>query len=308
MANDGFDFSPGAQIPLQGSGGQAVATNALASAAYRDSDVTEILKANSEWHKSEVKPGESKLFKSDYFKPNLGEAFSRAVQERMLGGGRGALIQSFGTDPQTVVEHCLSANGLRKARDKKLTLVTLVLGVLFLPGLLFWVLAFRLRDFLNKSKDRFFQALGGILLVALGAAAAFFLVAMPLTGPLALYLRASAIAPVIGWLIAKRIAETSVRDLRARWEGLLSGSRRHREDSRSRTQESQRDRARGAAAESGEARGGAAVQRRLLRRSQGHPGDGHTVGRLASRRGAHPRGPRQGDPPVPQLGRRACHP
>ncbi|MFC4980636.1 membrane protein [Streptomyces atroolivaceus] len=224
MANDGFDFSPGAQIPLQGSGGQAVATNALASAAYRDSDVTEILKANSEWHKSEVKPGESKLFKSDYFKPNLGEAFSRAVQERMLGGGRNALIQSFGTDPQTVVEHCLSATRLRKARDTKLTLVTAVFGFAFLPGLVLWVLAFRLRDFLNRSKDKFIQGLGGILLVALGGAAAFFLIAMPLTGLLGLYLRAAAIAPLIGWLLAKRIAEDSVKDLRARWEGLLSGS------------------------------------------------------------------------------------
>ncbi|MEV5160574.1 hypothetical protein [Streptomyces sp. NPDC053728] len=223
MANDGFDFSPGAQIPLQGAGAQAVATNALASAAYRDSDVTEILKANSEWHKSEVKPGESKLFKSDYFKPNLGEAFARAVQERTLGGDRKALIQSFGTDPQTVVEHCLSATRLRKARDTKLTLVTVVFGFAFLPGLILWVLAFRLRDVLNRSKDKFFQALGGLLLVVLGGAAAFFLIAMPLTGLPALYLRAAAAAPLIGWLVAKRIAETSVKDLRDRWDGLLSG-------------------------------------------------------------------------------------
>ncbi|MEU5715017.1 hypothetical protein AB0G71_04355 [Streptomyces sp. NPDC020403] len=224
MANDGFDFSPGAQIPLQGSAGQAVATNALASAAYRDSDVTEILKANSEWHKSEVKTGDSKLFKSDYFKPNLGEAFSRAVQERMLGGARKALIQSFGTDPQTVVEHCLSATRLRKARDTRLTLVTAVFGFAFLPGLLFWVLAFRLRDSLNKSKDKAFQALGGILLLVLGAAAAVALIAMPLTGFLALYLRLMAIAPLIGWVLAKRIAEASAKDMRARWEGLLSGA------------------------------------------------------------------------------------
>jgi hypothetical protein len=224
VANNGFDFSPGAQIPLQGSGGQAVATNALASAAYRDSDVTEILKANSEWHKSEVKPGESKLFRSDYFKPNLGEAFSRAVQERMLGGDRKALIQSFGTDPQTVVEHCLSATRLRKARDTKLTLVTAVCGFAFLPGLLLWVLAFRLRDSLNKSKDKFFQALGGVLLVVLGAAAAFFLITMETTGIPALYLRAAAVAPLIGWLLAKRIAESSTKDLRDRWAGLLSGA------------------------------------------------------------------------------------
>ncbi|MFI8007187.1 hypothetical protein [Streptomyces sp. NPDC086010] len=224
MADDGFDFSPGAQIPLQGAGAQAVATNALASAAYRDSDVKEILKANSEWHKSEVKPGESKLFKSDYFKPNLGEAFSRAVQERMLGGGRAALIQSFGTDPQTVVEHCLSATRLRKARDTKLTMITAVCGIVFLPGLLFWVLAFRLRDWLNKSTDTFFKALGGLLLVIFGGLAAVFLIAMPLTGLPALYLRAAAVAPLIGWLLAKRIAESSVRDLRDRWAGLLSGA------------------------------------------------------------------------------------
>ncbi|MER6240813.1 hypothetical protein ABT185_33040 [Streptomyces clavifer] len=224
MANDGFDFSPGAQIPLQGSGGQAVATNALASAAYRDSDVAEILKANSEWHKSEVKPGSSKLFKSDYFKPNLGEAFSRAVQERMLGGARGALIQSFGSDPQTVVEHCLSATRLRKARDTRLTMVTAVFGLAFLPGLALWVLAFRLRDSLNKSKDKAFQALGGVLLVAVGGVAAFFLITMPLTGLLALYLRAMVIAPLIGWVLAKRIAESSAKDMRARWEGLLSGA------------------------------------------------------------------------------------
>ncbi|MFE6039723.1 hypothetical protein [Streptomyces sp. NPDC056452] len=224
MANDGFDFSPGAQIPLQGSAGQAVATNALASAAYRDSDVSEILKANSEWHKSEVKPGDSKLFKSDYFKPNLGEAFSRAVQERTLGGDRKALIQSFGTDPQTVVEHCLSATRLRKARDTRLTLVTALFGFAFLPGLVLWVLAFRLRDSLNNSKDKVFQSLGGVLLVAVGVVATIFLVAMPVTGLLALYLRAMVVAPVIGWLLAKRIAETSAKDMRDRWEGLLSGT------------------------------------------------------------------------------------
>lgn len=200
-----------------------MATNALASAAYRDSDATEILKANSEWHKSEVKPGLSKLFKSDYFKPNLGEAYSRAVQERMLGGGRGALIQSFGTDPQTVVEHCLSATRLRKARDTRLTLITAVFGFAFLPGLILWVLAFRLRDFLNKSKDKVFRALGGLLLVVFGVVAAVFLIAMPLTGFPALYLRAAAIAPLIGWMLAKRAAESSVKDLRARWDGLLSG-------------------------------------------------------------------------------------
>ncbi|MFH8517170.1 hypothetical protein ACH4CE_19135 [Streptomyces gelaticus] len=223
MASDGFDFSPGAQIPLQGSGGQAVATNALASAAYRDSPVEKILEANSEWHKSEVKVGRSKLFKSDYFKPNLGEAFSRAVQERMLGGARKALIQSFGTDPQTVVEHCLSATRLRKSRDTKLTAVTALFGFLFLPGMILWVLAFRLRDVLGKTKDKALAGLGAVLLPIIGIVALIFLVGLPLNGFLALYVRAMIIAPVIGWFIAKRIAESSAKDMRARWEGLLSG-------------------------------------------------------------------------------------
>ncbi|MGW2085389.1 hypothetical protein [Streptomyces sp. NPDC001880] len=223
MASDGFDFSPGAQIPLQGSGGQAVATNALASAAYRDSPVEKILDANSEWHKSEVKAGRSKLFKSDYFKPNLGEAFSRAVQERMLGGARKALIQSFGTDPQTVVEHCLSATRLRKSRDTKLTAVTALFGFLFLPGMILWILAFRLRDLLGKTKDKALSGLGAALLPIIGIVALIFLIRLPLNGFLALYVRLMIIAPVIGWLIAKRIAESSAKDMRARWEGLLSG-------------------------------------------------------------------------------------
>ncbi|MEU3219166.1 hypothetical protein [Streptomyces sp. NPDC006971] len=223
MANEGFDFSPGAQIPIQGSGGAAVATNALASAAYRDSPVEKILDANSEWHKSEVKAGRSKFFKSDYFKPNLGEAFSRAVQERTLGGARKALIQSFGSDPRMVVEHCLSATRLRRARDIKLTAVTVLFGVLFLPGMLLWVIAFRLRDGLGRTKDKALSSLGNLLLPVVGIVALLLLLQLPLTGFLAIYARAMIVAPVIGWYVAKRIAESSAKDLRARWEGLLSG-------------------------------------------------------------------------------------
>lgn len=200
-----------------------MATNALASAAYRDSPVEEILKANSEWHKSEVKGGRSGFLKSDYFKPNLGEAFARAVQERMLGGARKDLIQSFGTDPQTVVEHCLSANSLRKARDTRLTAVTVLFGFLFLPGMLLWVIVFRLRDGFAKTKDRLLTTLGNSLLPLVGIGIVFLMVRLPLTGLLGLYLRAMFVAPVIGWYIAKRIAEKSAQDMRARWEGLLSG-------------------------------------------------------------------------------------
>lgn len=308
MANDGFDFSPGAQIPIQGSGGQTVATNALASAAYRDSPVETILDANSEWHKSAVKAGSSKLFKSDYFKPNLGEAFARAVQERMLGGARKALIQSFGMDPQTVVEHCLSANNLRKARDTRLTLVTLVFGVLFLPGMLAWVIAFRIRDALNKSKDTAFRAVGTVLLAAFGIGALVLMVKLPLDGLLALYVRGALIAPVIGWLIAKRIAETSAKDMRARWEGLLSGTgviAKIPEAVPKNPNETAREALRqGLEKLSAEQQSNAV----FYAGPKGVLGMGTRWGSWQPGRGAAPQGPDEGDPPVPQLGPDPDHP
>lgn len=178
----------------------------------------EILKANSEWHKSEVKKGKVSLFE-----PNLGEAFSRAVQTRMLGGGRAALIQSFGTEPQTVVEHALAASRIRKERDTRLTVVTVLFGLLFLPGALLWIGVFQLRRTLAGSKDKRAGAIGGALLLGVAALAVVFLVALPFTGFLGWYLRGVIIAPVIGWLLAKRICETTAKDLRARWSDLLAG-------------------------------------------------------------------------------------
>ncbi|MDJ0464834.1 hypothetical protein [Streptomyces sp. H27-C3] len=218
VANDVFDFSPGAQIPLQGSAGQTAATHALASAAYRDSPLADILKANSEWHKSEVKKGRLSLFE-----PNLGEAFSRAVQVRMLGGARKALIQSFGTEPQTVVEHCLAATRIRKERDTKLTGITVAFGLVFLPGLLLWLGLFQLRRTIAGSKDKRAGALATAALVAAGGLAVLFLIKLPFTGILAIYLRAMIVAPIIGWLWAKRISESTAKDLRARWLALLEG-------------------------------------------------------------------------------------
>ncbi|MEE1752665.1 hypothetical protein [Streptomyces sp. SP18CS02] len=211
-------FGPGAQVPLQGSAGQTVATHALASAAYRDSPVEEILKANNEWHESAVKKGKFSLLE-----PNLGEAFSRAVQVRMLGGGRKPLIQSFGTEPQPVVEHCLAATGIRKQRDRTLTLITLVCGVLFLPGLLIWLAVFQLRRTLAGASDKRAGALGTALLAAVGFLAVIFLIKLPFTGVLAVYLRLMVVAPVVGWFLAKRVCESTAKDLRARWDGLLSG-------------------------------------------------------------------------------------
>ncbi|MFD7227368.1 hypothetical protein [Streptomyces sp. NPDC059881] len=218
MADQAFDFSPGAQIPLQGSAGQTAATHALASAAYRDSPLEEILKANNERHQSKVKKGKISLFE-----PNLGEAFSRAVQMRMLGGARKPLIQSFGTEPQAVVEHALAASRIRKQRDARLTGVMAVFGLLFLPGALLWVGVFQLRRTLAGAKDKKAGALGTALLLAVGLLAVVFLIKLPFTGFWALYLRAMIVAPVVGWLIAKRVCESTAKDMRERWDSLLSG-------------------------------------------------------------------------------------
>ncbi|BAU81977.1 membrane protein [Streptomyces laurentii] len=212
-------FGPGAQIPLQGSDAGTAATFALASAAYRDSPVEAILDANNDWHKSTVKTGKMPKL----FRPDLGEAFSRAVQVRMLGGARKALIQSFGADPRPVVEHCLAASGIRKQRDIKLTLVTAVCGVLFLPGLLLWLGVIYLRRKAAGSENKRNSALGTALLVAAGLFAALVLVKLPWDGLLPNYLRAMIVAPVIGWFLARRICESTAVDLRERWTALLSG-------------------------------------------------------------------------------------
>ncbi|AWK07754.1 hypothetical protein SSP531S_46140 [Streptomyces spongiicola] len=218
VVDQAFDFSPGAQIPVQGAAGETAATHALASAAYRDSPLEEILKADNEWHKSTVKKGRFSLFE-----PNLGEAFSRAVQVRMLGGARKPLIQSFGAEPQAVVEHALAASRIRKQRDARLTAVMAVFGLLFLPGALLWIGVFQLRRTLAGSKDRKAGITGSALLAAVGVLAVAFLVALPFGGFWSYYLRAMLVAPVIGWLVGKQICEATAKDLRARWDGLLSG-------------------------------------------------------------------------------------
>ncbi|MFF4497516.1 hypothetical protein [Streptomyces sp. NPDC001546] len=217
VADDGFDFRPGAQIPLQGGGGQTAATNALASAAYRDGKPDEILKANNDLYETKVKPPKISLFE-----PNLGEAFCRAVEARTLGPGRKPLIQSFGADPQTVVEHCLAASRLRKERDRKLRLIMLVCGLVFLPGLLLWLGLFQLRRTLGKGGGKS-SWIGTVILVGIGLVVAVLMFRLPFSGFLGLYLRAMIIAPVLGWFLARRLCETTAEDMRARWDGLLGG-------------------------------------------------------------------------------------
>ncbi|GAA0653450.1 hypothetical protein GCM10009535_34890 [Streptomyces thermocarboxydovorans] len=208
----------GPQVPRTGDEGQTP-TFALASAAYRDNEAKEILKANNEWHKSSVSEPKIALFR-----PNLGEAFSRAVIDRMLGSGRKPLIQSFGTQPQVVVEHALAAHRIRRERDNWLTAVMVLCGLLFLPGLLMWLLVFQIRTTIAKRPDKRAGALATTLLVAVGALAVLFLIRMPFGGFWGWYARAAVAAPVVGWYWAKQICERTARDLRERWDSLLSGT------------------------------------------------------------------------------------
>lgn len=214
---DGFDFSPGAQVPLTGIDGETGATQALASAAYRDSDVTALIGISEG---ASVKPPRLSLFQ-----PNLGEAWSRAVQVRMLGAARNELVQSFGAEPQTVVEHCLAANRIRQERDARLTVVMGVFGLLFLPGLLIWLGAFQLRRSLAGGRlGGRAGAFGGIVIAVVVAFAALLALRPPFGGLAALYCRIVMLAPVIGWFWAKRICERTAVDLRKRWADLASGS------------------------------------------------------------------------------------
>ncbi|MFD5553481.1 hypothetical protein ACFWIA_06520 [Streptomyces sp. NPDC127068] len=217
---DGFDFTPGAQVPLSGSSGQTAATTALASAAYRDSPIEDIKQADNELYQSGVDGGRPW---ASLFAPNLGEAFSRAIQVRMLGGGRAPLIQSFGIDPQAVVEHALAASRIRKHRDSWLTAIMALCGFVFLPGLLGWLLVFQVRRWVNGSTDKRASTLGTALLIGVGVFAALLLWKLPFTGFWPWYARAAIVAPVVGWLWAKQICERTAQDLRSRWDGLLSG-------------------------------------------------------------------------------------
>jgi hypothetical protein len=209
----------GPQVPRTGDGDQT-ATFALASAAYRDNPVQDILAANSEWHESVVTDGRRW---ARIFRPNLGEAFSAAVITRMLGAGRKPLIQSFGAEPQVVVEHCLAANNIRRDRDNLLSIVMVLCGLLFLPGLLIWLLVFQIRTTVAKTENKQAGALATALLVGVGALAVIFLVRTPFDGFWAWYARAAIVMPVVGWFWAKQICERTATDLRERWNSLLSG-------------------------------------------------------------------------------------
>ncbi|GAA1895070.1 hypothetical protein GCM10009716_01190 [Streptomyces sodiiphilus] len=211
-----FDFAPGAQVPLSGAGrGQTGVSHAIASVAYRDGDPADIRAANDQ---ASVKPGKFSLLE-----PNLGEAFTRALETRMLGEGRKPLIQSFGAEPQTVVEHCLAAKRIRKQRDSKLTLIMAVFALLFLPGVLIWLGLFQVRRTLAGSQDKRAGWFGLLILGGLALLIVLVISQLPVDGGWRLYLWAQLPAPVLAWLWAQRVCEQTAQNLRAHWADLLGG-------------------------------------------------------------------------------------
>jgi hypothetical protein len=211
-----FDFSPGAQIPLSGSGhGQTAAGSALAATAFRDGAPEAIRTPNDQ---ATVKPPKVSLLE-----PDLGEAFTRAVETRMLAPNRAALIQSFGAEPQTVVEHAIAAKRVRRQRDSRLTVIMLVFGVLFLPGVLAWLGLFQARRTLAGAQDKRTGALGMAALVALALMLVLVVYRLPVDGLLRMYLWSLLPAPVIGWYWARRVSEQTAQNLRAHWADLVGG-------------------------------------------------------------------------------------
>lgn len=212
-----LDMTPGAQIPRTDAGPQTAVTQALSSVAYRDGDPDAFAAAAQPELK--LKHGKFQLFR-----PNLGEAYSKAVIARTLGAARKPLVPSFGTDPRMVVEHCLAAEEVRAARDRKLTLVTLLTGLLFLPGTLVWLAAFWFRMTLGRSSPAKERTYGGAILLLPLALAVLFALRPPLTGVFSVYARVVLLVPAIGWYWARRICLATTKDLRARWGGLNDGS------------------------------------------------------------------------------------
>ncbi|GGO82472.1 hypothetical protein [Wenjunlia tyrosinilytica] len=211
-----FDLSPGAQVPLTGLSHQTAATQALASAAYRDDPVSLLTDLDP---KTNQQTG-----KFSMFSPNLGEAFSRAVQERMLGGARGQVVQSFGADPAAVVQHCLAASKIRRTRDARLTAVMAVFGLFFLPGTLLWLGAFQLRRTLRSLSKSRTSGLGSVVLFVAGLFSVLLFFRPPFSGFAQLYMRVVMLAPIVGWFFAQRICRRTAEELRQHWSDVLDGA------------------------------------------------------------------------------------
>ena len=309
VADDGFDFSPGAQVPavgLRGPDGGDLRPGL--GGVPGQTTVAEILEANSEWHKSD---GEAGRNWSTIFAPNLGEAFSRAVLDRMLGGGRKPLIQSFGTEPQVVVEHCLAANRIRKERDTWLTAVmAAVRPALPARTARCGCCVFQLRTHDRQARGQARRRAGHARCSSRSArVAVIFLIKLPFTGFWAWYLRASIVAPV------DRLA-VGQADLRAHGEGPARPlgrpavrRRRRRQDPRGGARQTP-TRPPPSELRQGLAKLTAEQQSNSVFYAgpKGILGMGTRWGSWQLAEELVPTGPGQGDPPVPQLGRHTRHP
>ncbi|MFJ4672217.1 hypothetical protein [Kitasatospora purpeofusca] len=211
-----LDMTPGAQIPRTDAGPQTAGTQALSSAAYRDAELT--------GDAGKLDGATAKKGRFALFAPNFGEAFSKALISRALNGDRKPLVPAFGVDTRQVVEHCLAAEEIRRGRDRQLSTVSVVTGLLFLPGTLIWLGAFQLRAWLKRDNPKNAGVYGGVVLFLAAAVAVLLAIKPPSGGILGLYLRIVMLAPVVGWYLAKRIVVRTALDLRGRWLQLVEGN------------------------------------------------------------------------------------
>ncbi|WP_370072693.1 hypothetical protein [Streptacidiphilus sp. MAP5-3] len=189
------------------------ATTSLSSLAYRDGDFERLLDlSEGVKHKS----GRIRLLS-----PNLGEAFCEAVLARTLGATRKPMVPSYGAASRLVVEHCLEAEDVRHQRDKRLTLVAVVFGLLFLPGALLWLLVFEAARRSGAKRREVVQNFGVLVAVLIAGLLAW----RPgtVTGFWGDYLRVMCIVPVAGWFVARQICVRTSEQLRSRWRSLLEG-------------------------------------------------------------------------------------
>lgn len=189
------------------------ATESLASLAYRDGPLTDLL--------DKVEGVTHKKGRHGLFIPTIGEAVCRAVIKRTIAKGRKPLVPSYGADPRRVVEHCLEAEKIRHERDRKLTAVAVVAGLLFLPGTLIWLAAFKIRDVSTPERRSLY---GGAALVVAALLAVLLALRPFAAGWVGLYVRVMMLVPVLGWFIAYRICLRTAEQLRLRWNEVLDGS------------------------------------------------------------------------------------
>lgn len=187
--------------------GEATVEQMLASVAYRELPLGEFPGSGSDVAAS-----------VGLLRPSLGEAYARTVVRHMLARRGGAVIQSFGMSPRSVVEHCLDTLARRRRRDVQLLIVSLLFGWLFLPGTMLWLAALRFRSVIRPG-----AALQRAIPAGAVAAGALWLTVhgLPLGGWLGWYSRFVLLAPPAGWFIAKNLTLRCAVDLRTRLLNVL---------------------------------------------------------------------------------------